>query len=123
MANLLSQTNKDVLVVYFTEANLVSAPQVEAAGEGLMELMKRAEHGKLLLNFQVVRAMSSSMLGKLIKLHKECAGSKIDLKLSNVCDSIMEVFSVTKLNKVFDIHDDEGKALKAFGRAGWFFRR
>ena len=123
MEPLVSQTNRDVLVVYFTDANLVSAAQVEAAGAGLLDMMNRAEHRKLLLNFQVVRAMSSSMLGKLLGLRKQCVANKIDLKLCNICDDIMEVFKVTKLHKVFDIRDDEAAALKAFGRVGWFFRR
>jgi len=120
---LLSQTNGDVLVIYFADTNLVSSARIDEVSDALLEMMKRAEHGKLLLNFQAVRAMASSMLGKLLKLRKLCETSKIDLKLSNICDNILEVFQVTKLNKVFDIHAEEAEALKAFGKRGWLFRR
>jgi len=120
---LLSQTNGEVLAVYFTDATLTNAQRIASIGDQLLEAMMRAEHGKLLLNFQVVRMMSSSMLGKLLALRKRCGESKVDLRLSNICDNIMEVFTVTKLDKVFDIHDTEADAMKAFAKTGWLFRR
>lgn len=123
MDTLLSQTNGDVLVVYLADTNLVSAARIDEVSDALLEAMKRAEHGKLLLNFQAVRSMASAMLGKLLKLRKLCETSKVDLKLCNICDNILEVFQVTKLNKVFDIHDEEATALKAFAKRGWLFRR
>ena len=109
--SLLSQTNGDVMVVYFADANLVNAARIDDVGEALMETMRRVAHGKMLLNFQVVRSMASKMLGKLIKLKKESAAAKVDLKLCNLCDNILEVFKVTALHKVFDIYPDADEAL------------
>ena len=123
MEGMTTQTNGEVLAVYFTDANLVATARIQTIGEGLAEVMNHATHGKLLLNFRVVRAMSSSMLGKLIKLHKGCKAAKIDLKLCEICDDIMEVFTVTSLHKVFDIHPDEASALKAYRRSRWFVGR
>jgi len=120
---LISQMNQNVLVVYFTDANLVGAPKIEAVAEALTETMKRAEHGKLLLNFQAVKLMTSSMLGKLLALQKQCAAAKVTLKLCCLTGDILEVFEVTRLNKVFDIYDDEAAAMKSYGRLGRFFRR
>ena len=36
------------------------------------------------------------------------------LKFSNIRPEIYEVFAITKLNKLFDIKDDEADALAAF---------
>jgi anti-sigma B factor antagonist len=36
------------------------------------------------------------------------------LKLSNIRPEIYEVFAITKLNRLFDIKDDEADALAAF---------
>ena len=36
------------------------------------------------------------------------------LKLSNIRPEIYEVFAITKLNKLFDIKDDEADALAVF---------
>ena len=123
MEALITQTNKDVLVVYFTDVNLTNAQRIAAVGEQLLEAMMRAEHGKLLLNFQVVRMMSSAMLGRLLALKKQCDKSKVDLKLSNVCDGIKEVFAVTGLAKVFDLHETEADAMRAFEKKGWLLCR
>ena len=123
MEPLVSQTHGDVLVVYVAEARLVAAGQIQAAGDGLLEMMNRATHGKLLVNFQIVRMMSSAMIGKLMKLGKECAACKIDLKLTSICENIMEVFKLMKLDKILDIYDSEADALKAFRRKGWFHGR
>ena len=37
-----------------------------------------------------------------------------ELKLSNIRPEIYEVFAITKLNKLFDIEEDEADALAAF---------
>lgn len=123
MEGLTTQTNGEVLVVYFTDANVANAARIQSIGQGLAEAMNHATHRKLLLDFRVVRTMSSLMLGKLIKLLKACRVAKIDLKLCGICDDIMEVFTVTSLHKVFDIHRDESSALKAYRRSRWFFGR
>lgn len=64
--------------------------------------------------------MSSAMLGKLVQLIKKCKEDKIDLKLCSINDSVMEVFTLTRLNKILDIHANEEGALKAFGSKGFF---
>ncbi len=48
------------------------------------------------------------LLDKKVKAH----GGK--LKLSNIRPEIYEVFAITKLNKLFDIKDDEADALASF---------
>jgi anti-sigma B factor antagonist len=60
------------------------------------------------------------MIGKLLTLNKRCTNDKIKLKLSNVSPALVEVFKITKLNKVFDIQTDEATALVAFEKRGWF---
>jgi anti-sigma B factor antagonist len=41
--------------------------------------------------------------------------------MCNISPNVLEVFKITKLNKVFAIYDNEEKALKAFkGGGGWF---
>ena len=47
-------------------------------------------------------------MDKKVKSH----GGK--LKLSNIRPEIYEVFAITKLNKLFDIKEDESDALAAF---------
>ena len=40
--------------------------------------------------------------------------------MCNISSNVMDVFKITKLNKVFDIHPNEEKAVKAYAKKGWF---
>jgi anti-sigma B factor antagonist len=57
---------------------------------------------------------SAAALGKLITLEKKVKANGGVLKLSNIRPEIYEVFAITRLNRLFDIKDDEGDALAAF---------
>ena len=72
------------------------------------------KRNKILLNFTSVDFLSSAALGKLITLDKKVKAHGGMLKLSNIQPDIYEVFAITKLNKLFDIRDDEAAALVAF---------
>ena len=68
--------------------------------------------------------MSSAMLGQIMKLAKQAKNDKIDLKLSDITPEIMEVFKLTRLDKILDIQKTEAAALTAFGapRKSWLGR-
>ena len=114
MSALMSQTNGDVVVVYFTESRILNESTIQHIGEELEKMADRAEWGKLLLNFSDVRFMSSAMLGKLIKLNKKCKNDDIHLKLCGISKDIMQVFKLMRLHKVLNIYADETRAMIAF---------
>jgi anti-sigma B factor antagonist len=53
----------------------------------------------------------------LITLQKKVEEQHGTLKLSNINRQIFQVFKITRLNRLFDIHDSAEKALESFGRA------
>lgn len=118
--SIWSQTNGEVLIVYFADAKILDDARIQQIGKDLTEMVTKAEHQKMLLNFQNVGFMSSAMIGKLILLSKKCKADAVDLRLCNIMPNIMEVFKIMKLNKVFDIQTDEATAMKAFEKKGWF---
>ncbi len=120
MPAILTQTNGDVLVVYFNDAQILDESKIQQISEELMSVVAKVPSGKLLLNFNEVKFMSSSVLGRLVHLNKRCKQEQIDLKLCNISPDIMEVFKITRLNRVFDIYDDENAAITAFAKKGWF---
>ena len=109
-----------MLIVYFADAKILDDARIQQIGKDLTEMVTKAEHQKMLLNFQNVGFMSSAMIGKLILLSKKCKADAVDLRLCNIMPNIMEVFKIMKLNKVFDIQTDEATAMKAFEKKGWF---
>jgi anti-sigma B factor antagonist len=104
----------DVTVVRFHDHKIVEDINIQQLGQEMFQLVEVDNHNKLLLNFSSVDFLSSAALGKLITLDKKMKAHGGVLKLSNIRPEIYEVFAITKLNRLFDIKDDEADALAAF---------
>jgi anti-sigma B factor antagonist len=112
---LVEQQKEGVLIVQFTSHKILTDAGIADTGRELMELVKHASD-KILLDFEGVELMSSSMFGKLIALNKECQANQIDMRICNICDDMMEVVQIAKLDKYLTIHPTLAEALDAFQR-------
>jgi len=120
MPELVSQHKDDVLIVQFTSQKILSDVLIAQIGRELLELADEA-NGKMVLDFQGVTFMSSAMIGKIVLLNKKCKAGNTVVKLCNIAPSIMEVFEITRLNKVFSIYESVDLALESFKKkGGWF---
>jgi anti-sigma B factor antagonist len=104
----------DVTVVRFVDRKILDELNIQELGQELFQLVEEDNKTRLLLNFQQVEFLSSAALGKLITLDKKVKAHGGKMKFSNIRPEIYEVFAITKLNKLFDIKDDEADALAAF---------
>jgi anti-sigma B factor antagonist len=104
----------DVTVVRFRDHKIVEDVSIQELGREMFHLIDVDKRTKLVLNFSSVDFLSSSALGKLITLDKRVKANGGVLKLSNIRPEIFEVFEITRLNRLFDIKDDEADALAAF---------
>jgi anti-sigma B factor antagonist len=104
----------DVTVVRFVDRKILDEANIQELGQELFQLIEEENRTNLLLNFTNVEFLSSAALGKLITLDKKVKAHNGRLKFSNIRPEIYEVFAITKLNKLFDIKDDEADALAAF---------
>jgi anti-sigma B factor antagonist len=93
----------DVTVVRFKDKKIVEDINIEELGRELFQLVEQDNRRKLLLNFSSVDFLSSAALGKLITLEKKVRAHGGVLKLSNIRPEIYEVFTITKLDRLFDI--------------------
>lgn len=104
----------DVSVVRFVDRKILDEANIQELGSELFALVERENRKQLLLNFSNVEFLSSAALGKLITLDKKVKAAGGKLKLSNIRPEIYEVFAITRLNRLFDIKNDETEALSAF---------
>jgi anti-sigma B factor antagonist len=105
----------EVLVVSFNQSSILDQQVIDQIGREFDQAeLEAASNRKLLLNFHTVEYMSSAMLGKLIQLHKRCKADKIKLKLCGIAKNPLDVFKITKLDKLFEIHKDAPAALSTF---------
>ena len=104
----------DVVVVRFVDRKILDEAIIQELGSELQQVLEQSGKSNMLLCFENVEFLSSAALGKLIKLNVTVKKNGGQLKLSNIRPEIYEVFAITKLNKVFEIHDDETDALATF---------
>ena len=105
----------DVLVVGFKQASILDQAVIDEIGNEFGQArLEAAANRKLVVDFQAVEFMSSAMLGKLVQLHKRCKAEKVKLKLCNISNNPLEVFKITRLDKLFEIHKDTATALAKF---------
>jgi anti-sigma B factor antagonist len=107
----------DVTVVRFVDRKILDVTNIHELGRELIQLVEEQQRKKLLLNFSTVEFLSSETLGEVIKLEKKVKQHVGKLILTNIKPEIYEVFAITRLNKLFDIRDDEAEALAAFAAA------
>lgn len=104
----------EITVVRFTDRKILDATAIEELGGELFSLVETDNRKNLLLNFTGVEFLSSAALNKLIILDKKVKTHGGRLKMCNLRPEIAEIFSITRLDKLFDIRDNEQTALEAF---------
>ena len=122
MSSLLISDQQDVVIVSFKDVRILDDHSIQQIGEKFNDLTLQAASGrKLLMDFSHISFMSSAMIGQILKLHKYCKRDTIKLKLCGISPSIMEVFRLTGLTKILDIHPNRAEALAVFGPPplGW----
>ena len=81
--------------------------------ETLTELVTRGTK-KVLLNMQQVDFVDSSGIGEMVRGHVQLAKVGGQLKLVNLSKHVNMLLQVTRLNKVFEIFDNEFEGIKSF---------
>lgn len=103
-----------VSVVRFIDKKIVDSASIEQLGEEMNSLVSIDKREVILLNFEGVEFMSSAALNKLISLNSKLKAVQGRLKLCNLRAEIKEVFTITRLDRVFDIRKTEPDAIEAF---------
>ncbi len=89
-------------------------------GEGCTQLRQliRDQLGKgskhLLVNLGDVTYIDSSGIGELVSAFTTVSNQGGQLKLLNLTKKVHDLLQITKLYTVFDVHDDEAKAIGSF---------
>lgn len=71
-------------------------------------------HRRFLINLDKVKAMDSSGLGELIRCQTSAARREATIKLVNVNLKVYRLLTMSRLIGVFEIFDDEAKAVASF---------
>ena len=107
-------SSNGVTIVDFSERKILEELSISEIGDALYALVDGQAGIPLLGSFKHVEHLSSAALGVLITLNKKVQEAKGKLKLSDISPQIYEVFKITRLNKLFNIHDTAERALADF---------
>jgi len=115
MPHVSSQRKDGVLIVQLTLEKILDDALILQVGWELMRLAEQAK-GKMLLDFDGVRLMSSAMIGKVVALNKKCRADKTELRMCNVPSPVIDVLDKRRLNTFFKIFDSVEEALNDLRR-------
>lgn len=102
---------KKATIATLTDEKILEEADIQALEDSIMPLIESSEDIKLVLDFSNVEFLTSSVLGLLIRISKKVYESNGLLMLCGINSKILEIFKITRLDKVFDIHEDRYDAL------------
>ena len=113
-SRLVIEQDGEVTKVGFLDRNILEEASIQQIGDEIGALILASPNPKIMLNFENVEHLSSAALGTLITINNNVKKQGGQLRLCNIDSQIYEVFVITKLNKLFVIHDDVAAALASF---------
>lgn len=96
----------DVSIVKFTLSLFTDEENVEQLGRELFVLIDKIGCRKIVLNMAGVRYVTSSVLGKLISMHRKLHRGEGQLVICGVGEELDEIMSKSRLDQYFHLADD-----------------
>lgn len=101
----------DVVIGRFHVPRLTEDQNVEQLGQDLFALVEQFDRRKIIISMQSVEYLTSSVLGKLITLHRKLHRKQGRLILSDLQTEVKEVMRLSRLIDYFATADSVAKAL------------
>jgi len=106
--------SEGVTLIEFVDRNILDEANIQAINEEITGEIEKSGTPRLLISFSNVDHLSSAALGALITINNKIKEKTGELHLANIDPQIYEVFVITRLNKLFNIHDTTEEARAAF---------
>lgn len=113
-SRLVVSEHEEITKIGFVDRNILEEANIQQIGEEIAAIIDSKTNPKILLSFENVEHLSSAALGTLITVNTKVKQKGGQLRLASIDKQIYEVFVITKLNKLFQIHDSTEKALASF---------
>ncbi len=112
--HLSVQYDGEIAIVRFRHHKILDEPTINEITEELSELVHRTHSPKLLISFEGVDHITSGMLGTLVRINGHIRQRDGQLRLVDISESIYEIFRITQLERVFQIHRSVDEAKETF---------
>jgi anti-sigma B factor antagonist len=112
-SQIISQFMGKGLVITVMAAELIEDTEIAAVEKAILRLVEEAVATNFVISFENVKFLSSAVLRVLIKVNTAVGVRKGKLRLCSIDPKIMEVFKITRLDKVFDIRKNVDEAVES----------
>ncbi|MDD5644159.1 MAG: STAS domain-containing protein [bacterium] len=112
---IIVEQNGNIRIFYFTIEKLTDILMIDQIKSCILSAIDTGG-GIIVINFAGVDYMSSSFLSVLIAMKKALYKVKGRVCLCCLSENISKVFSITELDKIFDIFHSESDALEFLQR-------
>ena len=109
----ISRADKDGIVVLQVSGKLMGGPDADAFDQQVKQILGEGRR-KILVDLGDVSWVNSTGLGILISNYTTLKNAGGALKLVHTSPRIKQIFTVTKLNTIFESFDDENAARASF---------
>jgi anti-sigma B factor antagonist len=109
----ISKREVDHVAILDLNGRVILGDELDSLRSAVRNLLGQ-DKKKIILNLAGVDYIDSSGVGELVGCFVAVRNAGGELKLLNLTQKVHDVLHVTKLYTVFDIRDDEFKAVKAF---------
>jgi anti-sigma B factor antagonist len=103
----------EVSIATFKDVVMMDEGTMKLLGDDLDKLASK-EKAMLIINFEHVDYISSAVLGRMVKVYKMVRKGKGKVKLCGLKKNPLQVFKITRLDKMFEIYNDTEKAVGSF---------
>lgn len=112
--SIVVEKRDGVSVVRFIDDKIMDTKRIQVVNDELNAVADEGKAGRMLLNMENVRFLSSAAINKLIVLDKRVKTIGGEMRLSNLRPEVRDVFSITNLDRLFTIYDNSTEALQSF---------
>jgi len=104
----------DVIIIEFTDKAILDQSKIDRLHQEMQSVIEKSGLPKIILSFENVQNISSAMLGVLMSLNKQIKSMGGEMRLAAISNSIMEVFKLTRLDKLLKIYRSTDQAMVKF---------
>jgi len=108
-------TEPECTRVEFTEKHVIDEVVIRQIGNELTKLVDSSPRPRLVVSFTGVEHLSSAALGTLLTVMNRVRAKDGQLRLCDIAPQILQIFEITKLNKVLRIEKDLAAAKASLG--------
>lgn len=113
-SRLRTRRQDDVTIIEFVDRNILDEANIAHIGSEIERIVEADPNPKLLISFANVDHLSSAALGALITINNQIKAKDGQLRLADINEQIFEVFQITRLDRLFQIHAETREAVESF---------